>query len=90
MQAVTSIINLSGTDVTIKMFPNPVTDQLTLEATSNIEKYEVYTFSGSLYETKNVNLLSTQIDVMSYPVGTFLMKIYTQYGTISNKLIIQK
>ncbi len=90
MQDVSSIIGLSGTNVSIRMFPNPVNDKLTIESNVNIEKYEIYSSAGILVNTENLNSISSQIDIKGFEDGIYFMKLYTLYGNIGCKMEIFK
>ena len=90
MEPVTVVVNLSGNDVQIKMYPNPAKTEVTIECSSTIEKYEIYSMVGNLVELKTVNANITYFQINGYHVGTYIMKIYTSNGVIRNKLIITK
>lgn len=80
-------INLSVSDVSknqIKIFPNPVKDQLTVQSSEKILKVEVYTIDGKLLVT---TLNTDKIDFSQNPKGLYLIKIYTKSGVENQKVI---
>ena len=72
------------------MYPNPATKEVTIECSSNIQKFEVYSMLGALVEIKTVNNKVANLQITGYQAGTYVMKIYTSDGIIRNKLIIKK
>ena len=69
----------------IKLFPNPVTKNLSLTSILQINKVEVYNLSGIL--VKSVDSKVTTIDLSSLNGGSYLVKVYTKEGYIIRKLI---
>jgi hypothetical protein len=90
MQTVTAVVNFSGLDVQVKMYPNPATQEVTIECSSVIYKYEIYSIVGNLIGLNTVNANTANLQINGYQVGTYIMKIYTPDGVIRNKLIIKK
>lgn len=80
-------INLAVSDVSktqIKLFPNPVKDQLNIQSSEKIQKLEVYSTDGKLLST----ILNTdKIDFSKNPKGLYLIKIYTKSGVETQKVI---
>ena len=64
--------------------PNPVTDRLVLATDLNVEKIEVYNVQGQkilvAFQEKSVNFTSI-------PSGIYFVKIYTDRGLVSRKII---
>jgi hypothetical protein len=72
------------------MYPNPATQEVTIECSSVIYKYEIYSIVGNLIGLNTVNANTANLQINGYQVGTYIMKIYTPDGVIRNKLIIKK
>lgn len=71
----------------LKMYPNPVTNNLNIVSIAAIEKIEIYNIMGVLVKTVKTNL--DNIDMSYLKPGTYVFKVYTDLG-ISSKLIIKK
>ena len=51
---------------------------------------EVYDLAGRLVETRQPNSGTTlQLDLKSYPSGTYLVKVTTANGTTTKKLVVK-
>jgi pectate lyase len=70
--------------VTVKIYPNPVRNQLTVLAKSNITKVEIYTLTGLL--VKSVENKTT-INVAEISSGNYLVKVYTSEGVVNQKIV---
>lgn len=67
-----------------KMYPNPTNSIVNIETDLQIENVEIYTILGNkVLETK-----SKQIDVSQLAGGTYILKVSSERGTLSKKLII--
>ncbi len=61
----------------VKVYPNPVSDRLTIE-TSNLKMKEVQLFDLAgrlLYENRNVNATYLQLDLSAYAKGVYFLSI---------------
>jgi len=80
--------NLAVSDVNktnIKVYPNPVVDQLNIKTDEIIKSVQVYSLDGKLLKTINGNI--TTVDFKNYPKGSYLVKIETNKSTTSQKVI---
>ena len=59
----------------IKVYPNPVTDMLTISNTEMMSGIMVADMLGRILSTRNVNDTETQIDMSNYPTGTYLVEV---------------
>lgn len=67
-------INKIATSSTIKLFPNPTKNQLTIETQNNQQTIlNLYSIQGQLLQTKSFNK-QTNLDVEQYPKGVYLLK----------------
>lgn len=70
-------------DLTI--YPNPASDQITVDSQIEIEKIEVFSLHGNLLKSS----LSNQIDVSNLKDGVYFLKIYSG-GDFAMKKIIKE
>ena len=64
----------------IKIYPNPTTENVTLEISSweNLTKgtFILFSFIGQKLQEKTVNSSSTTISLANLPKGTYILKVY--------------
>ena len=73
----------------ITLRPNPADRQVTVSATLHIKHVEVYDLAGRLVETRQPSGTTLQLDLKSYPSGTYLVKVTTATGTSTKKLMVR-
>ena len=73
----------------ILLRPNPADRQVTVSATMPIKHVEVYDLAGRLVETRQPSGTALQLDLKSYPTGTYLVKVTTTNGTTTKKLVVK-
>jgi hypothetical protein len=71
-----------------KAYPNPVSDVLTIEYTSDVTSVAVYNLLGQQVLAKNVNATTTQVNMSELNAGTYLVKVSS--GTVSKTLKVVK
>jgi hypothetical protein len=71
-----------------KAYPNPVSDVLTIEYTSDLTSVAVYNLLGQQVLAKNVNAANTQINMSELNAGTYLVKV--EAGAVSKTLKVVK
>ncbi|KFC22713.1 T9SS-dependent choice-of-anchor J family protein [Epilithonimonas lactis] len=69
----------------IKIYPNPVVDQLTIKTDDIIKSVQVYSLDGKLLKTIEGN--HDKVDFRNYQKGTYLLKIETNKSVTSQKVI---
>lgn len=67
----------------IKIYPNPVKDVLHVVADAKIEKVEIFTADGKLLTTGS----ASEISFESFPKGLYILKIHTDKGIQTEKVI---
>ena len=82
-------INDVTPDDGITLRPNPADRQVTVSATMPIKHVEVYDLAGRLVETRQPSGTTLQLDLKSYPTGTYLVKVTTANGTTTKKLVVK-
>jgi hypothetical protein len=79
----TNIVDLSSA---ISIYPNPTTAFIQVESPINIDFIEIYGADGKLMQiVENAN----QIDLSTYEKGLYLLKIQTDQGIRTKKIIKQ-
>ena len=73
----------------ILLRPNPADRQVTVSATMPIKHVEVYDLAGRLVETRQPSGTALQLDLKSYPTGTYLVRVTTANGTTTRKLVVK-
>ncbi|MEN8187961.1 MAG: T9SS type A sorting domain-containing protein, partial [Bacteroidota bacterium] len=71
----------------LNLYPNPVTNMLTINSKLSLEKIEVYSVLGQKVKEVNSNLKSISTDNLSR--GIYFIKIYSEKGKAFRKLIKQ-
>ena len=69
----------------IKMYPNPVVDQLNIKTDDIVKSIQIYAVDGKLLKTIIGN--TDKVDFRNYPKGSYLMKIETNKSVTSQKII---
>lgn len=70
---------------TTSLYPNPVTDMLTIDSEIPLTKIEIYSIIGKKVKDVYTNFNSILFGNLSY--GVYIVKIYAQNGFISIKII---
>lgn len=73
---------------TLRLYPNPVTDNLYINATSNIEKIEIYNIQGALIQKLKSNNIE-QVNLSHLKTGTYLIKVYSG-AQVTDKILLKK
>ncbi|ESU27360.1 hypothetical protein FLJC2902T_20650 [Flavobacterium limnosediminis JC2902] len=90
--AVTVTVTLGVKDFALnnlKLYPNPVTDVLTIENGQAISDVEIYSITGQKVMVKTVNELSTTVDMSGLAGGTYLIKV-TSDDAVKTVNVIKK
>jgi PKD repeat protein len=74
----------------LDMYPNPNDgDLLKVESLQLIHQISIFSLSGELLKSWNMNEKETEIDLKDLSSGVYLIKAFTQNGTSVEKLIIK-
>jgi hypothetical protein len=92
---VVAIDEIKDKDVSIKVFPNPTTDFISISIKSLTEKnsdylIELYDLQGKKLFTANYNQNDFRLNMATYPVGSFLLKVMTKGNKTLQNFKIQK
>jgi hypothetical protein len=70
-----SLDELIAANQQIKVFPNPASSFVMLEAKERIESVEIYTLQGKLIKTEK--LVNNRLDVQNLRPGTYLVRVFS-------------
>ncbi len=74
-------------NIELKFYPNPTTDYFNIISETMIQSIELYDVSGRLVRTSLVNDFETKQNVSNLTNGVYLLKIKTQKGEITGKIV---
>ncbi|AXG73238.1 T9SS C-terminal target domain-containing protein [Flavobacterium arcticum] len=74
-------------DDSVKLYPNPTTDNVTIAANSAITSVQLYDVQGRLLHSRVGNETSIRLDVSAQPSGLYFVKITTDNGSKVEKLV---
>ena len=85
------INDISTTDASVKLYPNPATSIINISSTESINQISIYNLTGSLIYSKEVNSAKlTSIAINEFKQGYYVIKTTNNNGvTYVNKFIIQ-
>ncbi|MCF6279429.1 MAG: T9SS type A sorting domain-containing protein [Flavobacteriaceae bacterium] len=71
---------------TISIYPNPATDIININSTIEINKIQLFDLLGKqVISTRETD----QIEISHLPIGVYLLKAFSESGTITKKIIIE-
>ncbi|MFT3919260.1 T9SS type A sorting domain-containing protein [Cloacibacterium sp.] len=74
---------LNEKDITLKIFPNPVSDFVNIKSKSKINTVQIFDISGKLILNSNLS----KIDIQTLKKGIYIVKVNTETGIFSEKII---
>ena len=74
-------------DKNIRLFPNPVSDILTIDSASNIASIKAINLLGQVLVIQNG--VSNKLNVSTLPSGAYILKIVNENGAVSTKKFIK-
>ena len=74
----------------IKLYPNPVIDLVTISSTEIITKIEVVNMLGQLVFSDEINEIETNIDMSRYATGTYLVRVSAEDNKIKTFKVVKK
>jgi CotH kinase protein/Lamin Tail Domain/Secretion system C-terminal sorting domain len=83
-------VNEFQDDSRIKIFPVPVQDLLTVNASQNINLIEFYDLYGKQIKSINVNSTQAKIEMNDFSKGFYLVKVYLENGAFKMDKIIKQ
>lgn len=70
-----------------QLYPNPVTDFLLIQNTTEIRSFNLYDLSGRLILSERVNEVYCEINTSALARGIYFIRITTESGTYTEKVI---
>lgn len=75
----------------IKVFPNPVRDNVNIEYPESVERITLVSLTGSrLFNLEKLQGNKTAINLENHPAGMYLLMFYTKEGLAGSKKLIKK
>jgi len=74
----------------IILFPNPVTDEISLSGMSSRYTIEIYDIVGHLHQTVSDSQSSLKVNVAHLPKGTYMVRVTDESGTTVSSQKIYK
>jgi hypothetical protein len=71
----------------MKLYPNPVSDQLNITSNDKIQEVKIFNVSGQLVASLKANATSATMNVSNLKAGVFMVQIQTEKGIQTSKLI---
>jgi hypothetical protein len=71
----------------IRVYPNPVTNYLTIEQQSNSSSIEIVSMTGQVLMTKSLIQPSEQIDVAALEKGGYILRLYNQLDQSTKNIL---
>ena len=72
----------------IRLYPNPVRETVRIQhSASRIQSVIIYDASGRMLNKVNVNDHTAVIDLSRHPQGTYFLRITTENGVVTNKVV---
>ena len=82
----TIIVSISEVDnTTIKLFPNPVSDNLYITSEYTVEQITIYDLTGKM--VKQVNQPGTSVNLSDLSAGYYMLKVTTEQGDAMHKFV---
>lgn len=74
----------------VSLYPNPASSELTVSATSSINRIEIANLLGQkVYENATLGSNQATINVSTLQHGAYFVRVYTSEGTMTRKLIVR-
>ncbi|MFN3969439.1 T9SS type A sorting domain-containing protein [Flavobacterium sp.] len=74
-------------DKSVKLYPNPTSSNLNIEADSPIQVIQLFDIYGRLLQTNLLESVSTNIDLSQRAAGIYFIKVTTDKGQKTEKII---
>ncbi len=71
------------------VYPNPAKDQVTLASSFNMEKVEIFNMLGQKVYENTLNGNATTVNVSDFNNGTYIVKIFTEAGLATKKIVVE-
>ena len=85
------LVSLADVELSsVSLYPNPANSELTVSATSSINRIEIANLLGQMvYENATLGSNQATINVSALQQGAYLVRVFTTEGTMTRKLIVR-
>lgn len=85
------VVSLADVETSsVSLYPNPASSELTVSATSSINRIEIANLLGQMvYENATLGSNQATINVSALQQGAYLVRVFTTEGTMTRKLIVR-
>ena len=80
-------VGLNELGNSIMVYPNPVSDKLSIEAKEAIGKVEIYNVMGTLVYSQKDCESKVEIETSQLPAGTYLIRLTTDNATVMRRFV---
>lgn len=82
------VLNITEVSAETKIYPNPASSNVRIEAENGIESVKVYNILGALVETIPANAKSVNVNLDNYSDGVYFFNVRQNDGTVSNQRVV--
>jgi hypothetical protein len=87
---ITTSINDAKAEAQIRMFPNPVKNELTIESNARINKVVIFDLTGKMVAEKNYQSIeNAKVDVSDLISGVYMVQVSHDNGNVTSKKLIK-
>lgn len=85
------VLSLADVELSsVSLYPNPASSELTVSATSSINRIEIANLLGQkVYENATLGSNQATINVSTLQHGAYFVRVFTSEGTMTRKLIVR-
>lgn len=80
-------VGIDDFDNNISIYPNPVCEILNINATSSIDKVEIFNTEGKLLYSETPQKNDFIINVNNYPSGVYILKLYNDKQFVTKRIV---
>ena len=82
-----NIENIDNEEKSVDVFPNPANSEVNINCGYKIKSLQVFDEQGKLLFEKEINAYNYQINLENYPTRTYLIRVQTNSGQATKKVI---
>jgi len=73
----------------VSIYPNPARDYVKIETETNLISIAIFTLTGEIVLNENTTGLSFEFNTSGFKSGSYILKINTNKGVISKRLVVE-
>ena len=85
----TNINNYMQELISVNIYPNPTTGQITIESDKTIEQVKIISITGKTVKQITINKEQLTIDLSAEAKGIYFVKLTTANGVTTQKLVLE-